>query len=100
MLEPLYPQTEDEPIDTEVPGVSFTRLLVMACPQCEQLHVLDVIAVTVDDEGDEKEELIVDNLLAPGSLTHGLQHRFAGYVEPEPEKTGWFSMPKSKADSE
>ena len=95
-LESLYPQPEDDPIETEDPGAAFTRLLVMACPQCENLHVLDVTAFSVDGDGDKAEELIVDNLLVQSRVTHDLQHRFAGYVEPEPEKKGWFAKPSSK----
>ncbi len=77
-LEPLYPTPDDDPIHPAAPGASFTRLLVMACARCDQLHVLDVIAVSVDDDGDESESLIVDNLLIDSSLTRQFQERFVG----------------------
>ncbi|MCZ6843594.1 MAG: hypothetical protein O7G32_12285 [SAR324 cluster bacterium] len=85
-LQPLHPPPGGDPIDPAAPGASFTRLLVMACARCDQLHVLDVIAVSVDDDGDESENLIVDNLLIESSLTRQLQERFSGYGEPESTK--------------
>ena len=49
----------------------------MACAQCDQLHVLDVIAVSGDDEGNfASEDLIVDNLLIEGRITRQLQEGF------------------------
>ena len=48
----------------------------MACAHCDQLHALDVIAVTVDEDGDESESLIADNLLIEGGLTRKLKERF------------------------
>ncbi len=74
-LEALYPSSDEPEIDLTEPGAAFTRLLIMACKQCDRLHVLDVLAVSVDEDGDESEELIVDNLLIDSGRTNAMMKR-------------------------
>lgn len=90
VLETLYPQPGEARINPEGPDTSFTRLKVMACKQCDNLHVLDVIeiSVTEDEDGDveQKEKVVINNLLVESRFTHGLKEKFASRKKPKREK--------------